>query len=69
MDDWEKFNETTLSEQKDFQSNLNVEEVTDVDYLHGKGACKYFEIKNECHDLYLKSDTLLLADVFKNYDV
>ena len=28
-----------------------------------------FEIKNEseCHDFYVQSDTLLLADVFENF--
>ena len=37
--------------------------------MHGKRYCKDFEIKKigECHDLYLNSDTLLLADVFKNF--
>ena len=46
-----------------------MEEITDVDYMYGKRVCKDFEIKNlgEYHDLYLKSDTLLLADVFKNF--
>ena len=37
--------------------------------MHTKRVCKDFEIKylGECHDLYLKSDTLLLADAFKNF--
>ena len=69
IEDWERFNETTLPEKKKFYSNLNVEEITDVDYMYGKRVCKDFEIKNlgEYHDLYLKSDTLLLADVFENF--
>ena len=37
--------------------------------MHTKRVCKGVEIKNlgEHCDLYLKSDTLLLADVFKNF--
>ena len=39
-----------------------------VDYMHSKRICKDFKIKDlgEYHDLYLKSDTLLLNDVFEN---
>ena len=46
-----------------------MQENTDVDYMHGKRVCKDFEKQNlgEYHDLYLKSDTLLSADVFKNF--
>ena len=40
MDDWEKFNETTLPEKEEFYNNLNMEEITDVDYMHGKRVCK-----------------------------
>ena len=45
-----------------------MEDIKDVDYIHAKRACIEFEIKNlvEYDDLYLKSDTWLLADVFKN---
>ena len=31
MDDWKKFNETTLPEKKKFCSNLNMEDITDAD--------------------------------------
>ena len=69
MDDWEKFNETTLAEKKEFYSNLNIEDITDAYYMHVKKVCKDFEIKNlgEYHDLHLESDVLVLADVFENF--
>ena len=37
--------------------------------MQAKSVCKDFEIKHlgEYHDLCLKSATLLLADVFKNF--
>ena len=68
MDDWEKFNETSLPEKEDFYSHLNMEDITDADYAHAKRVCKDFEIKNlgEYHDLYVQSNRLLLADVFEN---
>ena len=46
-----------------------MEDITDTDYAHKKRVCKDSEIKNlgEYHDLYVKSDTLLLADVFENF--
>ena len=61
MDDWEKFNETALLGKEEFHSNLNMEDITDEYYMHGKRVFKDFKIKklDEYHDLYLKSDTLL----------
>ena len=46
-----------------------MEYITDADYVHAKRACKDFEIENlgECYDLYVQSNTLLLADVFGNF--
>ena len=69
MDDWKKFNETTLPEKEESYSNLNNEDITDAYYMHRKRVCKDFEIKNlgQYHDLYLKRDTVLLAHVFKNF--
>ena len=69
MDDWEKFNATTLAEKEEFYSNLNMENITDADYKHWKRFYKESEIKKlgKYHDLYFKSATLLLADVFENF--
>ena len=38
----EKFNETTLPEKEEFWSNLNMEDITDADYMHAKRVCKEF---------------------------
>ena len=69
MDSWEKFNETALPTKKDFCSNLNLENISDEDFTHAQKLCDVFKIKNlgEYHDLYVPSDTLLLADIFENF--
>ena len=69
MDHWEKFNETSLPERKDFYSHLSIEDITDEDYTHAKGVCTDYQLKNlrEYYDLCAQSDTLLLADVYGNY--
>ena len=66
MIDWVKFNETTSPEKDELYSNLNMKDITDSDYINAKRVCKDFEVKNlgEYHDLFLKSNTLLLGDVF-----
>ena len=52
--------------KKSFQSHLNMEDITDVDYTHAKRVRKDFKITklDEDHDLCVQSNTLLLADVF-----
>ena len=69
MDDWEKFTETTLSEKEDFYIQLTMEDITNADHAHANRVFKDYERKNleEYHDLYIQSDTLLLADVFENF--
>ena len=37
MDDWEKFNKTSLPEKEHLYSHLNMEDITDADYTHAKG--------------------------------
>ena len=69
MDTWEKCDETQLPDKKAFYSKLDLEDITDKDYEHAQKVWKVFGIKNlgEYHDLYVQSDTLLLADVFENF--
>ena len=52
-----------------FYSNLNIEDITDIDYNHANSVYKKFNLRNlgQYHDLYVQSDTLLLADVFENF--
>ena len=45
MDDWQKFSETSLPEKENFDSHLNMEDITAEDYKHEKNAWKDFEIK------------------------
>ena len=69
MDNWGKFDETTLPPKEAFYSNLNLENISDEDYEHAQKVWNISEIKNrgEYHDLHFQSDTLLLADVFENF--
>ena len=46
MDDWETFNETSLTANEEFYSNFNMEDIIDAYYIYAKRVCKNFEIKN-----------------------
>ena len=69
MDTWEKFNEISLPRKEDFYSNLNMEDISDIDYRHANNMFRVFKLENlgNYHDLYVQSYTLLLADVFNNF--
>ena len=66
-DTWERFNEISLPSKKDFYSNLNMENISDIDYRYANNVFILFKLENlgDYHDL--QSDTLLLADVFSNF--
>ena len=68
MDSFEKFS-AELPGKDAFFSKLNGEGTSEEDYQHAIRVWKEFEMKNmeEFHDLYLNTDVLLLADVFKNF--
>ena len=69
MESWKRFKEESLPDKESFYSELNNENVTNEDYAHAQKVWDTFKIKNlgEYHDLYVQSDTLLLADVFENF--
>ena len=69
IDEWDKFNEKVLPGKESFYSNLTLENISEIDYAHAKNVFKKFNINNlgEYHDLYVRCDTLLLADIFENF--
>ena len=69
MDSWERFDETSLPDKEAFYSSLNMEDITDVDHRHARRVFQNSNNKNlgDYHDLYVQSDSLLLADVFENF--
>ena len=68
MDGWNKFNEKVLPSKESFYSSLTMEDISETDYAHANNAFKNFNINNlgEYHDLYVRSNTLLLAYIFEN---
>ena len=69
MDAVEKFAEKKLPRKEDLYSLLTDEDISDEEYKHAQKVWETFEIENigQYHDLYLKSDVLLLVDVFENF--
>ena len=68
MDSWEKFNETSLPDKKDFYSKLPLEDISDKDYEHFQEVFREFcTDMGDYQDLYVQTDTLLLTDVFEKF--
>lgn len=71
VDAWNKLDETQLPPQSCFDSQLNNEECTHENNQHACNVWNMFNIKTlgEYSDLYLKTDVLLLADIFENFRI
>ena len=69
MDSWDRFKESNLPPASSFYSKLSMSGVSDGDYAHARKVWRDFGIKNmgEYHDLYLQTDVILLANVFKEF--
>ena len=69
MDSWEKLKLPVPLDKKHYYSESNYSSISDEDVNHIKNVCATFNINNlgEYYDLYVQSDTTLLADVFENF--
>ena len=69
MDVWDRFSEKALSDKDSFYSSLTMEDISKTDYVHANNVFKKFGMDNlgDYYDLYVRSDTLLLADIFENF--
>ena len=69
VDSLDKLSETRLPSKEAFYSKLNKAHISDEDYEHALKVWRSFDCKTvrDYHDLYLKSDVLLLADVFETF--
>ena len=69
MDGWKKFEETSLPLRDVFYSRLSMKGISGQDYQRAQQVLNTMEEKTlGCyHDTYLKTDVLLLADVFETF--
>ena len=69
IDSHERFKETELPPMEAFYSKLTNETISAKNYEHAQTVWKKINCQTlgDYHDLYLKSDVLLLADVFQTF--
>ena len=69
FDSFDRLSSTSLPPKESFHSILNDSGISEEDYQHAQNVWKTFNMKTmrDYHDLYLKSDVLLLSDVFENF--
>ena len=68
MNDFKKFKEKLPSKEK-FYSSLTGKKISDKEYDHVLNVWNKFEMETmkDYHNLYLKCDVLLLADLFEKF--
>lgn len=66
IDSESRFEETELPPIESFYSQIKAETISQSEYAHALAVYKTFGLKNlgEYHDLYLRTDVVLLCDVF-----
>ena len=69
MDSYSRFEETSLPSKADFYNKLTKSDISDQDHQYAQRVWRECNIHTmgEYHDLYLKTDVLLLADIFEHF--
>ena len=69
MDGFESFAEAGLPPKEEFYSKLSGKGITEEEYAHVQAVWAAFGCKTlgDYHDLYVKTDVVLLVDVFENF--
>lgn len=69
MSDWKCYEQTSLPSKSCFHNSLTNEDISDEDYNHAQTVWDEFNINDlgDYTDLYLKTDVLLLTDIFQNF--
>lgn len=69
MDSADRFQEKELPSIQAFHSNIKGENISESDYAHATEVFNTFKLKDlgEYHVLYLKTDVVLLCDVFEHF--
>ena len=71
VDSPQKLCETVLPPREAFFSQLSQLDITEQDYQHANQIWQVFQCNTlgDYHELYIKTDVLLLADVFENFRI
>ena len=71
MNTLDRLKETKLPPKEAFHSKLNNEDISDEDYAHAQKVWRVFKMEHfqDYHNLYNKTDVLLLADVFESLEI
>ena len=69
MNSFDRFAETSLPPKEAFYSTLTEKHISDDDYKFAQSVWDHFKMQTmaDYHDHYLKTDTILLADVLNNF--
>ena len=69
FDGFDKLQVSSLPPKDEFYSILYDTDISDDDYQHAGNVWETFGMRSfrDYHDLYLKTDVILLADVFENF--